>query len=84
MTVITSVAQKKDLKRQKAALETLAKQADEEREKAKTAARERVLLEFEKGQRSLGSAATSIAMPVKDSTAEGECPANSNVLSLWI
>ncbi|RPD61817.1 hypothetical protein L226DRAFT_533998 [Lentinus tigrinus ALCF2SS1-7] len=51
------VSQISDIKRQKARLEAMKKEAEEERERAKEAARERVLREFEKGQ--LGLAATS-------------------------
>ncbi|KAF4608146.1 hypothetical protein EYR40_000490 [Pleurotus pulmonarius] len=51
------LTQKKDIKRQKERLENLKKEAEAERQRAKEAARERVLLEFEKGQ--LGLAATS-------------------------
>ncbi|KAI0649757.1 hypothetical protein C8Q79DRAFT_900609 [Trametes meyenii] len=46
-----------DIKRQKARLEALKKEAEEERQRAREAARERVLREFERGQ--LGLAATS-------------------------
>ncbi|KAJ3996484.1 hypothetical protein F5050DRAFT_1799584 [Lentinula boryana] len=48
------LTQKKDIKRQKDKLESMKKEAKEEREKAKLAARERVLREFEKGQLGLG------------------------------
>ncbi|TFY64579.1 hypothetical protein EVG20_g5892, partial [Dentipellis fragilis] len=51
------VTQKKDIKRQKDRLEALKKETEEEKTRAKEAARERVLNEFEKGQ--LGLAATS-------------------------
>lgn len=47
----STVTQKKDIKRQKGKLELLKREAEEERSRAKEAARERVLLEFEKGQR---------------------------------
>ncbi|KAI0761366.1 hypothetical protein BD413DRAFT_617099 [Trametes elegans] len=52
------VTQIGDIKRQKVRLEALKKEAEEERQRAREAARERVLHEFEKGQ--LGLAATSI------------------------
>lgn len=52
------VGQIGDIKRQKVRLEALKKEAEEERQRAREAARERVLLEFEKGQ--LGLAATSV------------------------
>jgi nitric oxide synthase-interacting protein len=45
-----AVSQKKYIKRQKEKLEIMKKEAEEEKERAKEAARERVLLEFEKGQ----------------------------------
>jgi nitric oxide synthase-interacting protein len=45
-----SVSQKKDIQRQKSRLETLKREAEEEKARAKAAARERVLLDFEKGQ----------------------------------
>lgn len=47
--------QKKDIQRQKEKLESLKREAEEERARAKEAARERVLLEFEKGQLGLAS-----------------------------
>lgn len=52
-----SVAQKKDIKRQKVRLEALKKEAEQEKVKAKEAARERVLADFEKGQLGLTAAA---------------------------
>ncbi|KAI0767548.1 hypothetical protein C8Q74DRAFT_1204412 [Fomes fomentarius] len=51
------VSQINDIKRQKVRLEAMKKEAEEERGRAREAARERVLREFEKGQ--LGLAATS-------------------------
>ncbi|OJT06824.1 Nitric oxide synthase-interacting protein [Trametes pubescens] len=51
------VGQMNDIKRQKVRLEAMKKEAEEERERAQEAARERVLREFEKGQ--LGLAAVS-------------------------
>ena len=48
------VKQKKDIKRQKAKLDALKKEEEEERLRAKTEARERVLKEFERGQLGLG------------------------------
>ncbi|KAK0458737.1 uncharacterized protein EV420DRAFT_1620503 [Desarmillaria tabescens] len=51
------LTQKKDIKRQKEKLEMMKKEAEEEKERARQAARERVILEFEKGQ--LGLAAVS-------------------------
>ncbi|KAI0366517.1 hypothetical protein BV20DRAFT_1046107 [Pilatotrama ljubarskyi] len=51
------VTQINDIKRQKVRLEAMKKEAEEERQRAREAARERVLREFERGQ--LGLAATS-------------------------
>jgi hypothetical protein len=44
------VSQKKDIQRQKGRLESLKQEAEDEKARAKEAARERVLLDFEKGQ----------------------------------
>ncbi|KZT63145.1 hypothetical protein DAEQUDRAFT_734156 [Daedalea quercina L-15889] len=52
------VTQLDDIKRQKARLEAMKREAEEERQRAREAARERVLLEFEKGQLGLASAPT--------------------------
>ncbi|TFK25457.1 hypothetical protein FA15DRAFT_703717 [Coprinopsis marcescibilis] len=54
------LTQKKDIKRQKERLEALKKEAEEEKARARQAARERVLLEFEKGQLGLAAAPTVI------------------------
>ena len=54
------VTQLSDIKRQKARLEQLKREAEEEKERAREAARERVLQEFEKGQLGL-AASTSVA-----------------------
>lgn len=48
------LSQKKDIKRQKARLEALKKEAEEERQRAQAEARARVLKEFERGQLGLG------------------------------
>jgi nitric oxide synthase-interacting protein len=53
------VTQKKDIKRQKQRLDALKKEHAEEQDRARAAARERVLQEFEKGQLGLGPSATS-------------------------
>lgn len=57
------VSQKKDIQRQKSRLEAMKQEAEEEKARAKVAARERVLLDFEKGQLRLagvsGAAAAS-------------------------
>ncbi|KAK2460820.1 hypothetical protein APHAL10511_007290 [Amanita phalloides] len=62
------LTQKKDIKRQKDQLETLKREAEEERERARAAARERVLLEFEKGQLSLGSSSGIGTKPTTSSS----------------
>lgn len=49
------VSQKKDIKRQKNRLEALKKEAEAEKDRAKEAARERVLADFERGQLGLGA-----------------------------
>lgn len=49
------MTQKKDIKQQKQRLDALKREAEEEQARAKAAARERVLRDFEKGQ--LGLAA---------------------------
>lgn len=54
----TTVTQMQDIKRQKARLENLKREAEEERQRAREAARERVLLEFEKGQLGLAKQTT--------------------------
>ena len=54
-----SVAQKKDIRRQKERLEALKKEAEQEKVKAKEAARERVLADFEKGQLGLAAAVSA-------------------------
>ena len=61
------MAQKKDIKRQKERLEALKKEAEQEKARAKEAARERVLVDFEKGQLGLiavSAVATSSAEAV--------------------
>lgn len=75
------VVQKKDIKRQKERLEALKKGAEQEKVKAKEAARERVLAEFEKGQ--LGLAAVS-AVTTSGTDAPGNevCPCLSERLRI--
>ena len=66
----TAVTQINDIKRQKVRLEALKMEAEEERQRAREAARERVLREFEKGQ--LGLAATSmISTSARSDPSEG-------------
>ena len=55
---LCAVTQLNDIKRQKVRLEAMKKEAEEERERVRQAARERVLQEFERGQ--LGLAASSV------------------------
>ncbi|KIJ99725.1 hypothetical protein K443DRAFT_161201 [Laccaria amethystina LaAM-08-1] len=52
------LTQKKDMKRQKERLDAMKKEAEEERTRVRAAARERVLLEFEKGQLGLAGGPT--------------------------
>ncbi|KIK65919.1 hypothetical protein GYMLUDRAFT_93736 [Collybiopsis luxurians FD-317 M1] len=59
------LTQKKDIKRQKERLELMKKEAEEERARAKQAARDRVLAEFEKGELGLAAA------PSKATTSSG-------------
>ena len=54
------MTQKKDIKKQKARLDALKKEAAEERLRAQAEARERVLKEFEKGQLGLGLGGSSV------------------------
>ena len=63
------MAQKKDIKRQKVRLEALKKEAEQEKVKAKEAARERVLADFEKGQ--LGHAAAVAAVTTSGAEVTG-------------
>ena len=51
------MTQKKDIKRQKERLEALKKEAELEKARAKEAARERVLADFEKGELGLAAVA---------------------------
>ena len=69
--VLPSVTQKKDIKRQKERLETLKKEAEEEKARAKAAARERVLEEFEKGHIGLAASA-AITTSGTSSQSDGE------------
>jgi hypothetical protein len=55
------VSQKKDIQRQKTKLEALKQEAEEEKARAKEAARERVLLDFEKGQLRLAGTPGAVA-----------------------
>ncbi|KAK7472332.1 hypothetical protein VKT23_000451 [Stygiomarasmius scandens] len=60
------LTQKKDIKKQKDKLAAMEKEAEEEKARAKEAARERVLLEFERGQLGLAAA------PTTSTTSSGE------------
>ncbi|KAF9233363.1 hypothetical protein BU15DRAFT_90389 [Melanogaster broomeanus] len=55
------LSQKKDIKRQKERLEQLRKDAEEEKQRALEAARERVLQDFEKGQLGLSATVPTVA-----------------------
>ncbi len=59
-----------DIKRQKVKLEALKREAEEERQRAREAARERVLLDFEKGQLGL-SGSISVATTSGSDSKEG-------------
>lgn len=66
--------QKKDIKKQKARLEQLKKEAEEEKQRALEAARERVLRDFEKGQLGLSANLPAIVSTSgADSTKESAC-----------
>ncbi|KAI0075173.1 hypothetical protein K474DRAFT_1664557 [Panus rudis PR-1116 ss-1] len=64
------VTQLNDIKRQKLRLEQMKKEAEEERQRAREAARERVLQEFERGQLGLASV-SKISTPASVASAEG-------------
>ncbi|TFK52908.1 hypothetical protein OE88DRAFT_1627381 [Heliocybe sulcata] len=65
------LTQKKDIKKQKDRLEQMKREADDEKERAKEAARERVLLEFERGQLGLGkSSLTGLGTSSKEDSKE--------------
>jgi len=69
------VTQKKDIKHQKDRLEALKKEAEEERARAREAARERVLREFERGQLGLAggsNTSTTTSKPAESKTDERE------------
>ena len=68
-----SVTQLNEIKRQKVRLEALKKEAEEERERAREAARERVLLEFEKGQLGLAAPSTISTSGTNNKNESGEC-----------
>lgn len=70
-TRFRQVTQKKDIKRQKDRLASLKKEAEEERGRARQAARERVLEEFERGQLGLSGGVSSFSGKAK-ATAESD------------
>ncbi len=69
MHVVTQLG---DIKRQKVRLEALKREAEEERQRAREAARERVLQDFEKGQLGLAGP-TSVATTSGSDSKECEC-----------
>lgn len=71
-----TVTQLDDIKRQKAKLDALKREAEEEKQRAREAARERVLLDFEKGQLGLSGPARLATTSGSESTA---CECISNV-----
>lgn len=75
------MVQKKDIKRQKERLEALKKAAEQEKVKAKEAARERVLAEFEKGQLGLAAVA-SVTTSGTDAPGNEAFPCLSERLSI--
>lgn len=77
---VVSVTQLSDIKKQKARLEALKREAEEEKERAREAARERVLLEFERGQLGLAASASTATT---SGTGSEECESPSNVLLSW-
>lgn len=66
------VSQKKDIQRQKTRLEALKQEAEEQKAKAKEAARERVLLDFEKGQLRLAGTPGAVATSGAKSSANSD------------
>jgi nitric oxide synthase-interacting protein len=71
--LLVLVSQKKDIKRQKEKLEGMKREAEEERARAKEAARERVLLEFEKGQLGLASTPSVPGTTLGTGSTESQC-----------
>ncbi|KAJ7352573.1 hypothetical protein DFH08DRAFT_90409 [Mycena albidolilacea] len=66
------LSQKQDLKRQKEKAEQIKKEIEAEVERAKAAARERVLQDFERGQLGLASSSSSLpAVPSAESSSAG-------------
>ncbi|EIM87209.1 uncharacterized protein STEHIDRAFT_96232 [Stereum hirsutum FP-91666 SS1] len=65
------LSQKKDIKRQKDRLEALKKEAEAEKARAKEAARERVLADFERGQLGLGANVSGSVISTSSSEARG-------------
>jgi len=61
------------MKRQKEKLETMKREEAEEKERAKEAARERVLLDFEKGQLGLVASSTSVTTSATSDANSNEC-----------
>lgn len=66
------MTQKKDIKRQKERLELWKRESEEEKVRAREAARERVLLEFEKSQLGLTARPTEIGTKSRDLAEDGE------------
>ena len=65
--IARAVTQLGDIKRQKVRLEALKREAEEERQRAREAARERVLQEFEKGQLGLAGRPSTATTSGSDS-----------------
>lgn len=58
LSILSLVTQKKDIKKQKEKLDTMKREVEEEKARAKAAARERVLAEFERSQIGLAGIST--------------------------
>jgi nitric oxide synthase-interacting protein len=75
-----SVSQKKDIKRQKEKLEAMKREAEEEKEKAKEAARERVLLDFERSQLALAGGPIAPSTKSTEGASSSDCEALSSIV----
>lgn len=76
------MTQLNDIKRQKVKLETLKREAEEERQRAREAARERVLLDFERGQLGLAAAGPGATTSGAEATEGAALNLAQNVVKL--